>query len=1031
MIAKHMSLVLALMIALPVSAGVLVPRAVFTERAPADDFSHSHWNLLVVKFDEGTGLRLRDGTIRFPDGTEPAAIREFLSRNRDVSFERLFKRAESEYEFEKQTGEARTGRELADLNLYYILRPNSPEDAARILRELRAMPIIETAYAEPIPEIPRGYTLPLEFDTPDYTSQQGYHGAAPVGINVPAAWALENGKGEDVRFIDVELCWNWTHEDLPTPFFTAGTPDQSYMDHGTAVMGEVAGRENEYGITGIAPAVEAGGVAIDIDDYPEPLGAWFDTASSALHPGDVWLIELHAPGPGGDYIAMEYWQANYDAIANSTAQGRICVEAGGNGSANLDDAIYDGRFDRNIRDSLAVLVGAGLPQTMQPEWFTNYGSRIDVNGWGSAIVTTGYGDLYEGTGINQWYTADFGGTSGASPIVVGACCVAQSVYRNLTAGEVISPETLRDLLVETGSPQPQPVTQKIGPRPNLQALFAHEFYEVSGVSIQNASYTCSSEVVIRVRNDSAVEPVIVQVSSSTESTPESLALSFVSPGLYQASIFLTPEPSGHGDGLVRVTDGDSLTAAYTPLSDSDSAQIDCIPPQISGVTLSNLTQNAITVTWTTDEPAGTRIEYGIGIPDQIAERTGMRTDHAITIPALEPCTAYVLQVLATDAAGNQSIDDQSGAFYPFVTLEEVVYFQEMMNTNPNWTISGGQWAWGQPTGGGGQYGSPDPTSGFTGSSVYGYNLNGDYAASIPEYSLTTSALDLSVAVNSRLRFQRWLGVEQPSYDHATIKLSTDGSVWQTIWSNPATIEDSEWTLVEYDISAIADGQATVFIRWTMGPCDGSWNYCGWNIDDVEIIAVEPCTPPTPGTPPATRTPTRTPTAQPTWTPAPPSPTPTPSASPQPTSTPTNVPNPSPTPTTSSESTPTPVPTCNALTVTLRMPSDYYRPGDLCYLAVDLCNPDQPISNTRLCVVLDVMGSFWFAPGWGKYPEAGIDYYAIDTLAQGITTMTILSEFQWPAVSDSLEGLMFYSALLDESMSQLLSDLGQFGFGFGP
>jgi len=41
--------------------------------------------------------------------------------------------------------------------------------------------------------------------------------------------------------------------------------------------------------------------------------------------------------------------------------------------------------------------------------------------------------------------------------------------------------------------------------------------------------------------------------------------------------------------------------------------------------------------------------------------------------------------------------------------------------------------------------------------------------------------------------------------------------------------------VEYDISAVADGQPTVYIRWVMGPTDGSVRYCGWNIDDVELL----------------------------------------------------------------------------------------------------------------------------------------------------------------------------------------------------
>ena len=50
--------------------------------------------------------------------------------------------------------------------------------------------------------------------------------------------------------------------------------------------------------------------------------------------------------------------------------------------------------------------------------------------------------------------------------------------------------------------------------------------------------------------------------------------------------------------------------------------------------------------------------------------------------------------------------------------------------------------------------------------------------------------------------------------------------WRTpSWSNKS----------EYDISAVADGQSTVYVRWTMGTTDTFVAVlCGWNIDDVEI-----------------------------------------------------------------------------------------------------------------------------------------------------------------------------------------------------
>ena len=158
-----------------------------------------------------------------------------------------------------------------------------------------------------------------------------------------------------------------------------------------------------------------------------------------------------------------------------------------------------------------------------------------------------------------------------------------------------------------------------------------------------------------------------------------------------------------------------------------------------------------------------------------------------------------------------------------------------LDSDPGWSTEG-QWAFGQPTGGGSH--NYDPLSGHTGANVYGYNLAGDYANNIPEYHLTTTAIDCSSLLQTELRFWRWLGVERAPFDHASIQISNDGATWTSLWENPASIiADSEWTQMAFDISAIADGEQTVYIRWTMGPMDESTHYPGWNIDDVAIWGV--------------------------------------------------------------------------------------------------------------------------------------------------------------------------------------------------
>jgi len=176
-----------------------------------------------------------------------------------------------------------------------------------------------------------------------------------------------------------------------------------------------------------------------------------------------------------------------------------------------------------------------------------------------------------------------------------------------------------------------------------------------------------------------------------------------------------------------------------------------------------------------------------------------------------------------------------------LTVGMGVVYEWTMDTNPGWTTQG-QWAYGYPTGGGGAWGEPDPTSGYTGQNVYGYNLNGDYANNLPEYHLTTGAINCTGLTNVHLRFWRYLNVEQPAYDHAYVRVSNDGSIWTTVWQNTSEITDIQWQEMELDISAVANNQPAVYLRWTMGTTDGSWVYSGWNIDDVRIAAVD-LTPP--------------------------------------------------------------------------------------------------------------------------------------------------------------------------------------------
>jgi subtilase family protein len=97
-----------------------------------------------------------------------------------------------------------------------------------------------------------------------------------------------------------------------------------------------------------------------------------------------------------------------------------------------------------------------------PLCFTNFGSRIDLHGWGEHVMTTGLSgskadDIkVNGDDQNQFYTRGFNGTSSATPIVAGAVL---SLQGTLKAGkrDLLTPAEMRKILAETGTPQDTPV----------------------------------------------------------------------------------------------------------------------------------------------------------------------------------------------------------------------------------------------------------------------------------------------------------------------------------------------------------------------------------------------------------------------------------------------------------------------------------------------------------------------------------------------------------------------------------------------
>lgn len=475
-----------------------------------------------VKFAEETRVRLRRGhLVRVDTGERIPEVEAILDRFQGVKITRLFNgTSETQIDANRDKAVDHSGILPVDLNLFFRFQIRTGDSATDFIDQMNALAVVDSAGAEP---------MPTPAPTANYRSMQGYHSpASSSGIDADYARTLVGGRGEYVRIADIEYGWNRNHEDL-SKLRVAGSAlangTSCYVDdthHGTAVMGQMVADDNGFGVTGLSPAATALTVSpMRLNSSGQCIYALADSinvAANNLGAGDVMLIEQHIRGPRSTtdpksqygFVPVEYEQSGavWSAIQSATARGVIVIEPAGNGHQNLDDPIYNASNGRNwfSYDSGAIMVGAGNaagctygsdPTIARGRLsYSNYGARVNVQGWGSCVTTTGYGDLSRGSGLNQWYSKQFSGTSSASPIVASAAAILSSIAE--ARGQRLTPAWIRSTLAATGQPQQFGNGGNIGPLPNLRAAIPHipgGTTTTSGPVIADAGHNVASGVV--------------------------------------------------------------------------------------------------------------------------------------------------------------------------------------------------------------------------------------------------------------------------------------------------------------------------------------------------------------------------------------------------------------------------------------------------------------------------------------------------------------------------------------------------------
>ncbi|MDA1112690.1 MAG: hypothetical protein O3A95_00100 [Planctomycetota bacterium] len=271
-----------------------------------------------------------------------------------------------------------------------------------------------------------------------------------------------------------------------------------------------------------------------------------------------------------------------------------------------------------------------------------------------------------------------------------------------------------------------------------------------------------------------------------------------------------------------------IQIAHTPLGNSLSEA----GPYVVDADITSLIGNVIT---------SADVVYSVdGGPEVTIPMSNSGSSYTAGIPGQASPARVSYHIESSDSGGNTEDFPRNGSELMFVVgVENQIYFNDFEGaTDEGWVhaqvTTQDDWMRGVPAGK-----VDDPSSAFDGNNCWGNDLgpsgfNGSYAANVNNY-LESPSIDCTGETGVTLRFARWLNVEESRYDSAIITVNGI-----QVYINPFAGDDraSAWSMQEIDISAIADNNPSVKVRYTL-ISDGGLELGGWNLDNFELMTLEP------------------------------------------------------------------------------------------------------------------------------------------------------------------------------------------------
>ena len=254
-------------------------------------------------------------------------------------------------------------------------------------------------------------------------------------IRVEEVWPTYTGSGINVAVVDDGM--HHQHEDLTDNVLTSFNhnydPDLTdiyhpFEDHGTAVAGLIAAKDNNLGMRGVAPEAKLYGYNFLVEDTDA------NGADAMSRNAATTAISNNSWGPGDSSQpepATELWEAavKHGVTTGYGGKGVFYAWAAGNGGDDLDYSTLD-----ELANYYAVTAVCAVGHDDIRSSYSEAGANLWVCGPSSSgrdgqprIATTDNGHRYRGS---------FGGTSAATPIVSGVVALVREANNALTWRDV-------------------------------------------------------------------------------------------------------------------------------------------------------------------------------------------------------------------------------------------------------------------------------------------------------------------------------------------------------------------------------------------------------------------------------------------------------------------------------------------------------------------------------------------------------------------------------------------------------------------